>query len=110
MIRFCCSNRLEALVEALAATVGAGRTSLFDPVTLVVPNPLVEGYVKQGLARRLGIAANVQTRFLRGFLRDVAAKSAPDATIVDRDLMEGALLALFHDQGWLNGPELGPVA
>ena len=73
VIRFCCSNRLEALVEALAGTVGAGRTSLFDPVNLVVPNTLVEGYVKQGLARRLGIAANVETRFLRSFLRQVAA-------------------------------------
>ncbi len=121
MIRFCCSNRLEALVEALAGTVGAGRTSLFDPVNLVVPNTLVEGYVKQGLARRLGIAANVETRFLRGFLREVAAASAPSgtdatgttgatgATIVDRDLTEGALLALFHDQAWLKGTELGPV-
>ena len=115
MIRFCCSNRLEALVEALAGTVGAGRTSLFDPVNLVVPNTLVEGYVKQGLARRLGIAANVESRFLRSFLRQVAADSAPDAPdatgtmIVDRDLIEGALLGLFHDFAWLNGPELGPV-
>ena len=111
MIRFCCSNRLEALVEALAGTVGAGRTSLFDPVNLVVPNTLVEGYVKQGLARRLGIAANVETRFLRSFLRQVAATSsaARGATIVDRDLIEGALLGLFHDFAWLNGPELGPV-
>ncbi len=115
MIRFCCSNRLEALVEALAGTVSAGRTSLFDPVNLVVPNTLVEGYVKQGLARRLGIAANVETRFLRSFLRKVAADSASDATgaigatIVDRDLIEGALLGLFHDFAWLNGPELGPV-
>ncbi len=109
MIRFCCSNRLETLVEALAGTVGAGRPSLFDPVNLVVPNTLVEGYVKQGLARKLGIAANVETRFLRSFLREVAAASAPDATIVDRDLTEGALLALFHDPGWLNGSELGPV-
>ena len=112
VIRFCCSNRLEALVEALAGTVGTGRTSLFDPVNLVVPNTLVEGYVKQGLARRLGIAANVETQFLRSFLRQVAADSAPDATdatIVDRDLIEGALLGLFHDLAWLNGPELGPV-
>ena len=112
MIRFCCSNRLEALVEALAGTVDAGRTSLFDPVNLVVPNTLVEGYVKQGLARRLGIAANVETRFLRSFLRQVAANSAPDATdakIVDRDLIEGALLGLFHDFAWLQGPELGAV-
>jgi len=121
VIRFCCSNRLETLVEALAGTVDAGRTNLFDPVNLVVPNTLVEGYVKQGLARRLGIAANVETRFLRSFLRHVAAASAPDATsttgttgttgttIVDRDLIEGALLGLFHDFAWLNGPDLGAV-
>ena len=118
MIRFCCSNRLEALVEALAETIDAGRTSLFDPVNLVVPNTLVEGHVKQGLARRLGIAANVETRFLRSFLRQVAVDSAlhatdatgaTGATIVDRDLIEGALLGLFHDLAWLNGPELGPV-
>ena len=109
MIRFCCSNRLEALALALADTVAAGRRSLFDPVHLVVPNPLVEGYVKQALARRLGIAAHVETGFLRGFLRKVAADSAPEARIADRDLIEGELLALLHDQGWLNGPELGPV-
>jgi exodeoxyribonuclease V gamma subunit len=109
VIRFCCSNRLEALVEALADTVGAGRTSLFDPVTLVVPNTLVEGYVKQGLARRLGIAAHIETGFLRGFLRKVAAASAPDTVIADRDLLEGALLELFHDPGWLGGSELRPV-
>ncbi|HEY6477858.1 MAG TPA: exodeoxyribonuclease V subunit gamma, partial [Polyangia bacterium] len=109
MIRFCCSNRLEALVDALSDTVGAGRTSLFDPVTLIVPNALIEGYVKQGLARRLGIAAHIETEFLRGFLRKVAASSAPDTVIADQDLLEGALLELFHDQGWLNDPELAPV-
>ena len=109
MIRFWCSNGLEALVEALADTVGAGRTSLFDPLTLVVPNTLVEGYVKQGLARRLGIAAHIETGFLRGFLRKVAAASAPDTVIADRDLLEGALLELFHDPGWLSAPELAPV-
>lgn len=109
MIRFCCSNRVEALVGALADTVGAGRSSLFDALHLVIPNPLVEGYVKQALARRLGIAANVETRFLRGFLREVASASAPETPLADRDLVEGELLALFHDPGWLSAPELGPV-
>jgi exodeoxyribonuclease V gamma subunit len=109
VIRFCCSNRVEALVGALADTVGAGRSSLFDALHLVIPNPLVEGYVKQALARRLGIAANVETRFLRGFLREVASASAPETPIADRDVIEGELLALFHDLGWLNGPELGAV-
>ncbi|HVV52614.1 MAG TPA: exodeoxyribonuclease V subunit gamma, partial [Polyangia bacterium] len=109
MIRFCCSNRLEALAGALADTVGAERRSLFDPLHLVIPNPLVEGYVKQALARRLGIAAHVEARFLRGFLRDVAAATAPDTQLADRDLLEGELLALFHDPGWLGAPELAPV-
>src|SRR5262249_50264766 len=42
-------------------------------------------------------------------LREVAAASAPEVRIVDRELLEGELLALFHDQGWLGGPELGPL-
>ena len=110
VIRFCCSNRLEALVEALADTVGAGRTSLFDPVTLVVPNTLVEGYVKQGLARRLGIAAQRRNRIPARLLAQGGGRQRARTTVIaDRDLIEGALLELFHDLGWLSGPELGPV-
>ena len=97
MIRLCYSNRLEALLDALGERIADARGSLFDPVRLVVPNPLVEGRVKEGLARRLGIAANVQARFLHHFLRDVAAASAPGITIVDREAIELELLSLFHD-------------
>ena len=39
---------------------------------LVVPNALVEVWVKQHLARKLGIAANIKTERLGGFLREVA--------------------------------------
>jgi exodeoxyribonuclease V gamma subunit len=109
VIRLCYSNRTEALCEALAENLGAGRASLFDPVHLIVPNPLVEGYVKQDLARRLGIAAHIQTRFLRGFLREIARASAPETLIVDRDLMEGELLALFHDPRRLASRDLEAV-
>ncbi len=109
MIRLCYSNRTEALCDALAENLGAGRNSLFDPVHLVVPNPLVEGYVKQRLARRLGIAAHIETQFLRGFLRQIATASAPEILIVDRDLCEGELLALFADPARLASRDLGPV-
>jgi len=109
VIRLCYSNRTEALCEALAENLGAGRSSLFDPVHLVVPNPLVEGYVKQSLARRLGIAAHIETQFLRGFLREVARASAPETLIVDRDLCEGELLALFADPARLTPRDLGAV-
>ena len=109
MIRLCYSNRTEALCEALAENLGAGRSNLFDPVHLIVPNPLVEGYVKQSLARRLGIAAHIETQFLRGFLRQIATASAPEILIVDRDLCEGELLALFADPARLAPRDLAPV-
>ncbi len=109
MIRFCCTNRLEALVDALADAVGDARGSLFDAVSVVIPNPLVEAFVKQGLARRLGIAAHVRSSFLRGFLYEVARASRPDVELVDRDRIEGELLALFHDPGALASDALGAV-
>jgi exodeoxyribonuclease V gamma subunit len=109
VIRLCYSNRTEALCEALAENLGAERASLFDPVHLVVPNPLVEGYVKQALARRLGIAAHLETQFLRGFLKQIANASAPQTPIVDRDLCEGELLALFSDRARLGSRDLDAV-
>jgi exodeoxyribonuclease V gamma subunit len=109
VIRFCCTNRLESLVDALADTVAGTRGSLFDPVSVIVPNPLIESFVKQGLARRLRIAAHVESSFLRGFLHDVARASRPGVEVVDRDRVEGELLSLFHDPGALTGPSLSAV-
>ncbi|HXU61581.1 MAG TPA: exodeoxyribonuclease V subunit gamma [Polyangia bacterium] len=109
MIRFCCTNRLESLLDALADAVGARRRSLFDSISVVIPNPLVEAFVKQGLARRLGIAAHVESSFLRAFLYDVARASRPGVELVDRDRVEGELLALFHDPGALADSSLAAV-
>ena len=109
MIDLCYSNRTEPLLDALAENVKGTQASLYDPVHLLVPNTFVADYVAQGLARRRGIAAHIKTGFLRAFLRDVAKASAPDLHIVDRDILEGALLALFHDDDRLAAPELAPV-
>ena len=103
------SNRSEPLLDALAENVAAGQATLYDPVCLLVPNGYVESYVKQGLARRRGIAAHVEARFLKRFLREVAEASAPGLRIVDRDVIEGELLALFHDGKRLALAELAPV-
>ncbi len=103
------SNRVEALADALADELGASARSLYDPVRLVVPNPLVEVWVKQHLARRLGIAANIRAQRLGAFLREVARETAPDVRIVDRDVMWGELLALLHDPARLRDPELADV-
>jgi exodeoxyribonuclease V gamma subunit len=103
------SNRSEPLLDALAENVAATQATLYDPVYLIVPNGHVEGYLKQGLARRRGIAAHVRTRFLRAFLREIAQASAPGLRVVDREAIEGELLALFHDPRRLALAELAPV-
>ena len=109
MIDLCYSNRTEPLLDALAENVAATQATLYDPVNLLVPNAFVSQYVAQGLARRRGIAANVKTRFLRAFLRDVATASAPDVRIIDRDVLEAELLAVFHDEDRLAAEDLAPV-
>ncbi|HSZ82964.1 MAG TPA: exodeoxyribonuclease V subunit gamma [Polyangia bacterium] len=112
MIRLVYSNRTEELLRALAGDLararGAGQ-GLFERVPLVVPNPQIETYVKLGVARDNGIAAHIETTYLRGHLAAVVAASAPDVALVDRATLEGELLSLFHDERRLGAGALGPV-
>ena len=67
---------------------------------LVVPNTLVEGLRQAGpRATARHRRERARPASARPSCRDVAAASAPDLRIVDRDILEGALLALFHDRG-----------
>jgi exodeoxyribonuclease V gamma subunit len=112
MIHLRYSNRTEELLRALADDLAAARAAghgLFEPVPLVVPNPQIETYVKLGVARSNGVAAHLETRYLRGHLAAIVAASAPDVALVDRALLEGELLALFHDERRLAPDDLGPV-
>jgi exodeoxyribonuclease V gamma subunit len=108
-MRLSTSNRVEALADALAEEVAGANRSFYEPLRLVVPNALVEVWVKQHLARRLGIVANIKAERLGGFLRQVARNTAPDVRIVDRDVMRGELLALLHDPTRLRDPDLAEV-
>ncbi|HET6281477.1 MAG TPA: exodeoxyribonuclease V subunit gamma [Polyangia bacterium] len=113
MIHLCYSNRTEELLAALSETLAAARAqpgaSLFQPTHLVVPNRNVETYVKLGVARALGIAANIETRLLRGFLAQVVRDSFSDVELCHRPHIQGELLGLLHDDGFLAAPELEPV-
>jgi exodeoxyribonuclease V gamma subunit len=112
VIRLCYSNRTEDLLRALAGDLAAARVAgrgLWEPVPLVVPNAQIETYVKLGVARENGIAAHLEAKYLRKYLSDVVAKTAPDVALVDRSVIEGELLALLHDERWLASGELGPV-
>ncbi|MEA2697062.1 MAG: exodeoxyribonuclease gamma subunit, partial [Myxococcales bacterium] len=115
MIHLCYANQTEALLEALNERLAAARAqpsaSLFEPTHLVIPNRHVETYVKLGVARALGVAANIQTRFLRGFLADIARQNVGggDVEIIDRRQIQGEILALLHDDRFLASRDLAPV-
>ena len=111
MIRVCCSNRTEALLAAFVRSLQRERQSEgpFAPVRVVVPNRNVETYLRLGVARACGIAANLQVTFLRSLLARVAEQAIPNGRVVDAQQIEGHLLALFHDDGFLKRPEIAPV-
>ncbi len=111
MIRLGYSNATEELLDALAAAIRDERRAgnALQPVRLVVPNANIETYVKLGLAERMGIAAHLEVTFLRRFLARIAERAFPRARAVDADLIEGCLLAVFHDDDALAAPALEPV-
>jgi exodeoxyribonuclease V gamma subunit len=109
VIRLVYSNRTEELLRALAGDLARAGRGPFERVPLVVPNPQIEIYVKLGVARENGIAAHIETTYLRGHLAAIVAASAPDVALVDRATLEGELLSLFHDERRLGAGALGPV-
>ncbi|MBK8171016.1 MAG: exodeoxyribonuclease V subunit gamma [Sandaracinaceae bacterium] len=108
MIHLVYSNRTEELLGALSARVAEvrGQTSLYSALHIVVPNPNVEAYLKQGLAESLGIAANLRTCFLATLVRDLLRDAAPDVRVIDRRLLEGQVLAVLLDAQAMSHPEL----
>jgi len=87
----------------------AAERGPFAPVRVVVPNRNVETYLRMGVARACGIAANLQVTFLRKLLGRVAQQALPNGRVVDAQQIQAHLLALFHDEGFLQGPEIAPV-
>ena len=111
MIRVCCSNRTEALLQAFVRNMQRERQNAgpFAPVRVVVPNRNVETYLRMGVARACGIAANLQVTFLRKLLGHVAQQALPNGRVVDAQQIQAHLLALFHDEGFLQRPKMAPV-
>ncbi|MFI5233984.1 MAG: exodeoxyribonuclease V subunit gamma, partial [Gemmatimonadales bacterium] len=111
MLRLTYSNQTERLLEALVETLEGerARSSPLEPAHLVVPNASVETWLRLGLARATGIAANLEVRFLRRFVAELVARAQPEVRLLDAFRLEALLLALFHDDAFLAEPELGEV-
>ncbi len=111
VIRICTSHRTEVLLDAFVANLIRERKEQgpFCPVRVVVPNRNVEAYLRLKVCEQCGIAANLQTVFLRRFLADIAEAASPGIRVADAAYVEGCLLALLSDQAWLGQPELAEV-
>lgn len=110
MIHLTYSQRTEDLLEALARDLEVRRRGShpLDPTRLVLPDRNLEAWLKQGLARRLGIAANLQVLYLRRFVAGLL-ESAGLSPLLDGSAIYDGLLALFLDADLLEREEFAPV-
>ncbi|HTL98251.1 MAG TPA: exodeoxyribonuclease V subunit gamma, partial [Holophagaceae bacterium] len=98
MLELVFSNRAEALLEALAERVAARQagSGFWTPVPVVVPNPLVKRFVREGLAARNGVAANLDFRFLESLVEDALPEGRKLWTL---EAVAGRLLVRFGSGG-----------
>jgi exodeoxyribonuclease V gamma subunit len=94
MIALHYSNRLENLIDPLAASIRERQAiDPIAPISIVVPNRAVEQFVKYRLAERLGVAANLKFPFLRAFLADLVERADPHIRVLET---EGLRMLLFE--------------
>ena len=94
MIRLHYSNRLENLIPPLADAVAAHqRRDPLERVSIVVPNKVVEQFVRYRLAESIGVAANLEFPFLRSYLARVLQSTDKNLEILEADELQ---LVLFE--------------
>ena len=89
MLRLHYSNRLDALIDPLADAIArAQRNDPLAPVQIIVPNRVVERFIKFRVAEQIGVAANLRFPFLRSFLRRLIEEAEPELRIVEGDQLQ----------------------
>ncbi len=111
MIEVHVSNSLDKLAEALVVAVRTRRSrpgaSIFDPMTVVVANRTIRTFLQFAIARGLGVAANLDFRYLSPF---VASLAKDPYRLLGRDELQGLLIGRLLDDTLLSRPALAPVA
>jgi exodeoxyribonuclease V gamma subunit len=111
MLHLVYSSRTESLLEALVADLERHRASRgpLTPFPLVLPNRNVEAYLRFGIARQTGIAANLEVHYLRRFVRELLERADARLRLVDAEVLRGLVLGLLLDDEVLGREELAPV-
>ena len=111
MIHLHYSNRLDELISPLAQAVVAQQRR--DPLArsvVVVPNRIIEEFIKLRLAQATGVAANIEFPFLRRYLGRVVSAAEPTLALLDADELELVIFECLRDGVEGGDPELRAVA
>ena len=110
MIRLHYSNRLENLIAPLADSVcESQRREPLEPVSIVVPNRIVEEFVRYRLAESNGVAANLNFPFLRKYLSELLESNDKNLKILDSDELQLILFECLRSTSHRDDPNLGPA-
>ena len=109
MIHLHYSNRLEELIAPLVAELSAQqRRDPLERAVVIVPNRIVEEFLKLRIAELAGVAANIEFPFLRRYLARAAACAEPDVRVLDADELQLVIFECLR-AGIDTAPELGAV-
>jgi exodeoxyribonuclease V gamma subunit len=110
MVRLFYSNRTAELLVELASRVRAQQLhdGPLTPVSIVVPSVGVDSYVRMGIARECGVAANLNVALLTRFASELV-RTTSGARLADASSLEGLALRLFLDEAILAQPDLASV-
>jgi exodeoxyribonuclease V gamma subunit len=110
MIRLHYSNRLENLIAPLAAAVVEHQQRKpLEPVPIVVPNRIVEQFVRYRLAESIGVAANLEFPFLRNYLAELLQSTDKNLKILDADELQLILFECLRSSSHRDDPNLKPA-
>ena len=93
--------------EAAYRALMSAHAGPWEPVPIVVPNPLMKAFVKEGLARTCGIAANLRFNYLVGLWTSLVPRDA--FRVLTGDTLRSALLAVLADEALLQRVPFEPV-
>ncbi len=110
MIRLHYANRLENLVAPLADVVADRQQRRpLDRLQVIVPNRVVEQFVKLRLCEQIGVAANLEFPFLRRYLATVVQEADPTLKILEAEELQLVLFECLRRSIDSGAQELRPV-